>query len=242
MNNQSQFPRIAAIAAIVAAPVALASWALVILALEGNPAVISDFADLLTVGASAAGYFQVAWMITDTFGYMLLLAPAALYLWRWLRRRGPNLVALATISGFAYMLVGSIAVALLAGLAPPMMRAYEVAPAAQQGTLLLIYQSVFGMVYYGVGPLGWLFGGLWWLGLGIVLGQERRILGLVTVILGLLGIGVWFEQAFGIQSLAIIETPFLLLVPIWSLWLGIVIWRQARTEVEVSLELTPAAG
>jgi hypothetical protein len=29
------------------------------------------------------------------------------------------------------------------------------------------------MVYYGVGPVGWLLGGLWWLGMGIVLVQER---------------------------------------------------------------------
>jgi hypothetical protein len=241
MVNNALFRRIAAILAIVAAPVALGSWALVVLAFEGNPAMIADFADLITVGASAAGYFHVAWTITDTFGYMLLLAPAALYPWRWLGRRSPNLVTLSTISGFAYMLVGSIAMSLLAGLAPPMMRAYEAAPVTQQGTLMPIYQSVFDMVFYGVGPLGWLFGGLWWLGMGIVLGQERRILGLVTVILGVLGIGVWLEQAFRIQSLAINETPFLFLIPIWSVWLGIVIWRQAKTEVEVSLELATTA-
>lgn len=240
MNNETRFRRIAAISAVVAAPVALASWALVIVAVEGNPDLVSDFANLITLGANAAGYFHVAWTITDTFGYMLLLAPAALYLWRWLRHRGPNLAALSTISGFAYMLVGSISVALLAGLAPAMMRSYELGSAAQKETLLLIYQSVFDMVYYGVGPLGWLFGGFWWLGMGIVLGKERRIFGLVTVILGLLGIGTWLEQSFRLESLAIIETPFLLLIPIWSVWLGIVIWRQAKTEVEVSLELAPA--
>jgi hypothetical protein len=240
MNDEAKFPRIAAISAIVAAPVALASWALVILALSGNSEAVSDFADLITAGASAAGYFQVAWTITDTFGYMLLLAPAALYLWRWLSRRSPNLAALSTISGFAYMLVGSIAVALLAGLAPPMMRSYEVATAVERETLLLIYRSLFDMVYYGVGPVGWLFGGLWWLGMGFVLIRERRILGLLTVFLGILGIGVWLEQAFRIQSLAIIETPFLFLIPVWSVWLGIVIWRRAKQEVEVPLELAPA--
>ena len=149
--------------------------------------------------------------------------------------------ATRTASGVAYMLVGSIAVALLAGLAPPLMRAYEVALGAQQEALMLIYRSAFDMVYYGVGPLGWLFGGLWWFGMGIVLVRERRILGLVTLILGVLGIGVWLEQAFRIQSLAIIETPFLFLIPIWSVWLGIVIWRQAKTEVEVFLELAMTA-
>lgn len=239
MNNGALFQRSASISALLAAPVALGSWVLVILAVGGNLALVEDLADVITLGASAAGYFHLAWMVTDTFGYMLLLAPAAIYIWRWLKPQGPNLVPLSTFFGFAFFVVGSIAVYLLAGLAPPLMRAYEGASGAEQETLLLIFQSAFDMVYYGVGPLGWLFGGLWWLSMGVVLRQERRMFGLATMILGLLGLGVWLEQAFRIQSLAIIETPFLFLIPVWSVWLGIVIWRRVKKEVGVSLELAP---
>jgi hypothetical protein len=226
MNNSSLFQRLASLSAIAAAPVAIGSWILLALAVRGDLARIEDMANVITLGAPAAGYFRAAWMLTDTFGYMLLLAPAVVYLFRWLKSRSPNLVPLSSFFALAYFLVGTVSVYLLAGLTTPLMRAYESAPGAEKETVLLVFQSGFDMVYFGIGPLGWLFGGLWWLSIGYVLRQERRILGAVTMILGLLGLAVWLEQAFHLQSLVVIETPFLFLVPVWSLWLGLVIWRR----------------
>lgn len=132
MNDESTFKHITAITAILSAPVALSAWVLVALAIGTDSDAVSTLADAFTLGAPAAGYLHLAWAVADNFGYSLLLAPAAFYLWNWLKPRNPALVTLYTISGFAHILIGVISVNLMAGLAPPMMRAYETASEPQR--------------------------------------------------------------------------------------------------------------
>ena len=226
MENQSSFKRVAAISAFISVPLALSSWVLVALAAGSDPDALANLTNVITLGPRAAGYIHLAWTVADTFGHSLLITPVVLYLWFWLKPRSPNFVTLFTLSGFAYILVGLIGVSLLGGLVPSMMRDYAIASNTQKDVLYTIFQSVFNMLFYGTGPLAFLLAGIWWLGIGTVLRKERLILGVFTMVVGVLALIVWLEMNFRIEALTIFEVLQSFSSYIWLIWLGIVIWRQ----------------
>lgn len=225
MNDQFLFKRIAAITAILAAPVGLGSFVLLGMAVDFDLEAVSSFMDVITLGSAAADPLHLAWVVTDFFG-TLLLAPAALYLWQWLKRRNPNLITLFTVFGFAYFFIGALVLSFMGAVVPSLMRTYESASESQREIVVVVLTSLFDMLYNGGGPMVYFSAGIWWLGIGLFLRSEQRILGIVTMILGFFGLGIWVEQTFHIESLVFIEDLAFYLTYIWAVWLGIVIWRR----------------
>jgi len=231
MNNRIIFKRIAALTAIVSVPIALSSWVLVALAAGSDPEVLSDLTNVITLGSRAARFLRLAWMFADTFGHSLLLMPAALYLWHWLKPQSSKLATLFTIAGLAFILTGAISVSLLGGLVPPVMNAYAVASESQRELITVVFESVFNMLFYGMGAVSFLLGGLWWLGIGNILRREQRILGIATMILGVLTLSIWLELALRLEVLAFLEVPQSFASYIWVVWLGIIIWRRDEQDI-----------
>jgi hypothetical protein len=230
MNSDTTLRRIAGISAIVAAPVALSSMVLAFLAVEFNAEFQPE--DLLTLGSRGARIFRTAWMITDAFGYSLLLTPAVLYLWDKFKPKKPNLVNLYTIFGVGYIFAEVIALSFIGGAVPPMMRAYSEASGPQREMLMLIFDAVINMVFNGLFAFTTTFLGIWWLGIGSFLRTERRWLGIVTMILGAIALVKGITQIIGVASnpvLDMLELLYLLLWPFWILWLGIVLLLNAGT-------------
>jgi len=107
MNDQTLFRRIASISAILSAPVALANTIVLLIAVDFNAEFMANPANLITIGASASETFRWG-EILGLGAPTLLLIPAALYLWYWLKSRAPRLVTLYTFFGLASLLLSAI--------------------------------------------------------------------------------------------------------------------------------------
>jgi hypothetical protein len=224
MNDQTLFKRIAAISAILAAPVALANTIVLLMAVNFDTEFMSNPAGLITIGAPASKTFRWG-EILGLGAPTLLLVPAALYLWYWLKPRAHRLVTLYTFFGLASLLLSATGSLLRATLYPPLMNAYSLASENQRDVLMVIFQGITDFNFEGLWALELIFGGIWWLGIGPLLRSERRILGIVTMILGIVYLVAGAGWLLRVGPLARLENVFFF-VPFWTVWLGIVIWRN----------------
>jgi len=228
MNDQTLFKRIAAISAILSTPVALANTIVLLMAVDFNTEFMSNPANLITIGAPASETFRWG-EILGLGAPTLLLVPAALYLWYWLKPRAPKLVTLYTFFGLASLLLSAIGSLMRATFYPPLMNAYSLASETQRDVLMVIFQGITDFNFEGLWALELIFGGIWWLGIGPLLRSERRILGIVTMILGIAYLVAGAGWLLRVGPLARLENVFFF-VPFWTIWLGIVIWRNPEKD------------
>jgi len=212
----------------------VAGLIIVALAVDFNFELMSDQAALIALGAQSAEFFQWGEFLT-VFGYHLLLIPVVLYLWHLLRPHDPNLVNLYTVCGLGFIFIGVRGAIMRANVLPEMMRAYAEASGAQREVLETVFKVLTDMAF--TGGIGIILLGIWWLGIGLVLRSERRLLGIFTTVLGIAALGVSVGTIFHIEPLIMLEGVVFLLSPFWALWLGIVIW-QGTEKSEQRVETT----
>lgn len=227
MNNDNLFRRIAGISTIIAAVLILAATYVLAMAVDFNFDFLSEPAELITAGLDASAAELFRWgSILELLGYFLFLIPGTLYLWYWLKPRNPNLVSMVTIFGLGSLLIGIIGAAIRASFWPPMINAYPQAAEAQRQTLEVVFGSITDFAFEGLYATDSILGGLWWLGIGLVLLAERRLLGIATAIMGIAILGAGIGWLLQIDPLARLEM-FYFLEPFWALWMGVVILRGA---------------
>jgi hypothetical protein len=226
MDDHAQFQRLAAISAILAAPVALGSAALSVAAVGGNTQAYIDYS---LSGFAPGGAEIYRWaMVTDVFGYYLLLGPLALVLHDWLKPRAPNLVRLYTLCGLGFVLIGAIGAIVLSAVVPRLVSEYASAAAPRQEVLEVVFRAFYDMVDRGLwNPLEMILASVWWLGIGLALRRERAILGLVTIVVGAAALLDAVGRIFGIEALyqAGVGGIFIL-VPAWAAWSSIDLLRK----------------
>ena len=226
MNSQQSFQRFAALTAIISFPLALASDVLLTLPINFSPDVATNPALWLAVGADGANLLRWG-MILDMLGYYLPLLPLALFLQRWLGPRNPDWVRFYTICGLGYILIGAIGAATLAAVQPSLILAYGQASVEQRYVLETVFITMWNMVFGGIWKLGGALVGVWFLGIGLLLRDERRIFSIVSMILGASPLLASLGMILGIKPLFLLGASiFGFLAPIWALWLGIDLLRK----------------
>jgi hypothetical protein len=239
MNDQTLFKRIAAVSAMLAAPVQLVFMIIVFLAIDFNTEIMADQSLMIILGNQAAEMFRWG-EILDIFGFYLLLIPVVLYLRHWLRSHSPNLVNLVTVFGLGSIFFGVAGAAIRYGAMTEMMHAYAGASGAEREMFAVAFKVLIDVIFSGLGTLEVPFLGVWLLGIGLVLQRERRAFGLFTTILSIGYFGALAGGLLQIDLLIVLFTGIIVpIFPIWTIWLGIVIWRRGE---QGDYGLEPAAA
>lgn len=225
------FQRTAALLAILSAPVSFGAFALILLATNFNPEAVGDPRVLLAIGAEGAS--QMHWgLVLNMFGYYLLLVPVILVLRAWVRAASPGFADLFTLGGLMYVLVGAMGSAMLLAIWPPLMTEYAQAAAQERQAIEAVFVGLTNAVQIGLWNMLELFpGGLWWLGIGLLLWKQRRVTAIVTSALGVITLMAAAGWYLNLPDLARgLVMVYVMLAPLWALWIGVAVLRRSAPD------------
>ncbi len=212
---------------ILSGIIALISYVLVAVAVNYNFDVFADPTLILTLPDVHLAALKWS-MITDVLGYYLLLLPAIFFLQDWMKDKTQWAQTL-TFCGTSYVLVGAIGASILGVVWPLLIKEFQTAnsPEARE-TSRLSFQLTSELVYGGLwNLLGMLVGGIWWLGIGILLRREYKVLGWATILLGFCSL---LDSVGGMLEIKVLSdiglNIYLILAPICAVWLGILIRKS----------------
>jgi uncharacterized membrane-anchored protein YitT (DUF2179 family) len=233
MHDEAAFRRVAAISAFAAGLLSLAASVVSGLAVDFDFESLENPVGMLTAGLDAGAIGLFRWgEILGVFGYCLLFIPLTLYLWYWLNPRSPRMVTLYTALALTSIALCVIESVVRISIWPPMMLAYPQAAEAQREVLQVVFRAMTDFTFEGLYAINSILGGLWLLGIGLILRAERRALGIAAAIMGVDILGAGIGWLLRVDPLARLELLYFF-QPFWLLWLGIVILRHAEKDVEL---------
>lgn len=172
-------------------------------------------------------------MLADIFGFYLLMIPAVIYVWYWLRDRNPFLLAIATVAMLMYILTGALGGGILSILWPSMIRAYVNAngdPIIGQ-IITEQFKLVTNLVYIGMwGRVEYLLVATWVAVVSYLTWPEKRTFAIVGFIGALATFLTSIGDLFTIHELSdSFMTIYMVGVPLWVAWAAGFIWKAGST-------------
>jgi hypothetical protein len=172
--------------------------------------------------------------LVDMLSY-LPFAVVVVYFHYRLRARHPELVTLLSACGLAYVLIGSIAGALMASAGPPLIVGYASASAGGREAARVALEAIGNAALVGLwGTLELIFIGFWFSGVGWLLRRDWRRFAVLSMVVG---VGMLIASArTGLTGRLVVEVngpidlvmdAALGLLFVWELWLAIRLWRGA---------------
>ena len=213
---------------IVTGVTSLASLVVGLAAADYDFEAFSEASTFITLGAGAADPVQWGlWL--SMFGSYLLMVPAAVYLFRWLRSDAPTVADVSTIGAGFYILLGAAGASILASTLPDLMEQYSRADALG-AELLRDFDLVRRIAEDGLqGVVQNVAGATWFLGMGFLLRRHRNGLGILAVVIGAALLVNTAGILLDVEVLRLIGlTGNVLLAPAWSVGLGVSLLRPPR--------------
>jgi hypothetical protein len=215
------FQRLSGVLAIIAG---LAAWSSLVLGLSAVDFQFEHFSDplrLLALGSAAA--LRLRWsFFLSLFGAYLCLIPLFLWLGTMLRQPSPLHLRMYMLCGLLYLLLGAIGAAILAAVWPALITQYAAAPPEQHDILLVAFTTATTIAEDGFqGVIQNVAGSIWFVGIGSLLWTQRRLFAGFSYSLGLGLLITTLGTMLGYEVLSLIGlTVTILLVPLWSIWVG----------------------
>lgn len=161
------------------------------------------------------------------------MAVVVVYFHYRLRAHNPELVALLTACGLAYVLIGSIAGVLLAAAGPPLIAGYATSSAAGQEAARVTLEALGNAALVGLwGTLELIFSGLWFLGVGWLLRNGWRRFAVLSIVVGVAMLVASARTGLTGRTLVEVDGPIDLVIAaplglifVLEIWLAVRLWR-----------------
>lgn len=165
-------------------------------------------------------------MITDLFGYYLLLLPALFFIHEWLKTKSAW-AEVFTTCGVIYIVAGAAGAAILASAWPALLDKYPSASPEQQEIIRQNFDTLALVVVNGIwNMLESLVFGVWFIAFGYLLKRQHTVLGWFTLLTGLCSALDFTGNMLGIKALADAALNlYLVLAPLWAIVFGLLLLR-----------------